>query len=88
MLEQIVFRNRIVGGDKMGISLALELDGVNPFHNIGVLYSMTPMMLTVLDTFEILSKIYILLESSPVKGSRKQNHRIPLLKFLWMNCSV
>jgi hypothetical protein len=36
-------------GDKMGISLALELDGVNPFHNIGVQYSMTPMMLTLLN---------------------------------------
>ncbi|XP_021358140.1 uncharacterized protein LOC110453510 isoform X1 [Mizuhopecten yessoensis] len=36
-------------GDKMGISMALEMDGVNPFHNIGVIYSMTPIMLTVLN---------------------------------------
>jgi hypothetical protein len=26
------------GGDKGGVSYALELDGVNPFHNIGVRY--------------------------------------------------
>ena len=36
-------------GDKLGMSLAFEMDGVNPFHNIGVQYSMTPMMLTILN---------------------------------------
>lgn len=36
-------------GDKKGISFALELDGVNPFHNIGVIYSMVPMMMTILN---------------------------------------
>ena len=36
-------------GDNKGISFALELDGVNPFHNIGVIYSMTPIMLTMLN---------------------------------------
>lgn len=36
-------------GDRMGLSLALEMDGVNPFHNIGVSYSMTPIMLTVIN---------------------------------------
>lgn len=36
-------------GDNRGISFALELDGVNPFHNIGVIYSMTPIMLTMLN---------------------------------------
>lgn len=33
----------------MGLAFALELDGVNPFHNIGVIYSMTPIMLTILN---------------------------------------
>ena len=36
-------------GDKLGISFAFEMDGVNPFHNIGIQYSMTPMMLTILN---------------------------------------
>lgn len=36
-------------GNKMGVSLALELDGVNPYHNIGVQYSMTPIMITILN---------------------------------------
>ena len=36
-------------GDNMGISFAFEMDGVNPYHNIGVCYSMTPMMLTILN---------------------------------------
>lgn len=33
----------------MGVSLALEVDGVNPFHNIGVMYSMTHIMLSILN---------------------------------------
>ncbi|XP_069110224.1 uncharacterized protein [Argopecten irradians] len=36
-------------GSMNGISLAFEVDGVNPFHNVGVQYSMTPMMLTLLN---------------------------------------
>lgn len=36
-------------GNKTGISYALELDGVNPFHNIGVIYSMIPINLTILN---------------------------------------
>ncbi|XP_021376310.1 uncharacterized protein LOC110465059 [Mizuhopecten yessoensis] len=36
-------------GDKLGLSFALEVDGVNPYHNIGVIYSMTPMMMTILN---------------------------------------
>ena len=36
-------------GDKMGIALAFDMDGINPFHDTGILYSMTPMMLTILN---------------------------------------
>lgn len=36
-------------GNNNGLSFALELDGVNPFHNIGVQYSMTPIMMTLLN---------------------------------------
>ena len=32
-----------------GVSFALEMDGVNPFHNVGIQYSMTPIMLTLLN---------------------------------------
>ena len=41
--------NGYFGGNKQGLSFALELDGVNPFHNVGVIYSMTPIMLTLLN---------------------------------------
>lgn len=36
-------------GNKAGLSYALELDGVNPYHHIGIQYSMTPIMLTLLN---------------------------------------
>ena len=36
-------------GNRNGISFALELDGVNPYHNVGIQYSMTPIMLTLLN---------------------------------------
>lgn len=47
--KELYSENGYFGGDKMGISFALELDGVNPFHNIGAIYSMTPIMLTILN---------------------------------------
>ena len=36
-------------GNNNGVSFALEMDGVNPFHNVGIQYSMTPLMLTLLN---------------------------------------
>ena len=36
-------------GNNNGVSFALEMDGVNPFHNVGIQYSMTPWMLTLLN---------------------------------------
>ena len=36
-------------GRQNGLSFAFEVDGVNPFHNIGVQYSMIPMMLSLLN---------------------------------------
>ncbi|WAR04472.1 hypothetical protein MAR_019841 [Mya arenaria] len=47
--KELYSKDGYFAGDKMGISFALELDGVNPFHNIGVMYSMTPIMLTILN---------------------------------------
>ena len=39
----------IFGGDTRGISLALCTDGVNPFAHNRVVYSMWPIMLTILN---------------------------------------
>lgn len=39
----------VFGGDRRGISLALFTDGVNPFSHNKVVYSMWPIMLTLLD---------------------------------------
>ncbi|XP_060083986.1 uncharacterized protein LOC132563249 [Ylistrum balloti] len=36
-------------GDFRGLSFAFEADGVSPYHNVGVRYSMTPIMLTLLN---------------------------------------
>ncbi|XP_069109797.1 uncharacterized protein [Argopecten irradians] len=47
--QSLYSENGYFAGDKSGISLSFELDGVNPFHNIGVTYSMTPMLMTILN---------------------------------------
>ena len=43
--EELYGNDGCFARDKMGLSLALELDGVNHFHNIGVQYSMTPILI-------------------------------------------
>ncbi|XP_021354483.1 uncharacterized protein LOC110450989 [Mizuhopecten yessoensis] len=47
--KSVYSENGFFKSDKMGLSFAMEVDGVNPYHNIGVIYSMTPIMLTILN---------------------------------------
>ncbi|KAL5015772.1 hypothetical protein ScPMuIL_005361 [Solemya velum] len=73
------------GRSLTGLSFALELDGVNPFHNIGVTYSMTPIMLTLLNlprhirnSFENINLVGII----PGKGSAESPNLDPFVEIL------
>ncbi|MEW8547304.1 MAG: hypothetical protein AB2693_27670, partial [Candidatus Thiodiazotropha sp.] len=73
------------GGDKMGISLALELDGVNPFHNIGVMYSMTPIMITILNLPRHIRNVFqniYLVGIIPGSGKSESANLSPYLEIL------
>ena len=73
------------GGDNMGISLALEHDGVNPFHNIGVMYSMTPIMITILNLprhIRNVSQNIHLVGIIPASGKTESANLSPYLEIL------
>ena len=47
--KELFSTNGYFGGNKSSISFALEMDAVNPFHNVGIQYTMTPLMLTLMN---------------------------------------
>lgn len=62
--------------DARGMSFAFELDGVNPFHSMRAVYSMTPMMLTMLNLPRNVRNLFeniVLLGIIPGKGRMSPN---------------
>lgn len=64
----------IFGGDHRGVSLALCTDGVNPFAHNQVVYSMWPIMLTLLNLPQRLRNLFanILLVGIVPRNERKE----------------
>lgn len=59
-------------GDRMGLSLALKLDGVNPYYNIGVQYSVTPIIITMLNLPKLInSEILFMWNNSKTEQIRR-----------------
>lgn len=85
MWKEIYSENGFFHCDKMGLSLAFEMDGANPFHNVGIIYSMTPIMLTILNLPRHISNAFgniLLVGIIPGRGRSEASNLDPYIEIL------